>query len=1147
MPWWSLTLLGLALLVSVLVAVAMVRHPILARMAARNTMRRPKQTSTVIAGLMVGTAIISAALVAGGSASYAIRGYVYQSLGHLDESVAIEGYPYFPQTVYDVYLADPALDTGFDGVSAHAIWQGAIENPRTGLFQPGAAIIGFEPERDAAFGAFELRGGGTTYGRDLKAGQAIITGHLADKLDARVGDRINLSYTPPVDPILPDITRIVGNLTAAGAGTLPGLSPGIRPPVGPDAATHTFTVNRSAAAITIVVGWNPTLAPGMPPSTSLHLLLEDPAGFAHEASAEPTDQPVFLNVTSPPDATLAHGSWTLTLSADAAVQTHYEGFIVVAYPVYDLSLLRERARALQEEYGDLADQVDGLDPFSVRRSAVVEVVAVTNGGRGDLFDFRDALFILLPEAQRLFDRVGAVNLVKFSNEGGIESGVHGTDDAVATLNSTLQGIKASHPDVAAIQSLEVLPLKQKFLAVADDTGQTLTGLLVFAGSLSIITGLLLITNIFTMLAEERRSELGMARAVGMTRKDLVRIFLFEGSLYAMVAAALGSILGLALARLMIWILNAIIGNLAADLSFPPIPFRPTVTNLVVAFSVGVILTFATIYVASARQARLNVVRAIRRIEEPERSGRVISSLAWGVPFLAVGLAALLVGWIRSAPTEAITAGYGFSFQVFGALLAVLGIGFLLRPWVVRRRLAPSLAGLLASYYTLTYFLITKYENISEANVVGPIRGVLLTLCVVVLVTHFDRATRLLGRLLAKTTSLRAVAMPAVSYPLHKKFRTGMTLAMFSVVILSIGFFSIFGGLFEVDPHRQTGGFDVEARPTLSVPDLAPYDRGEVASGTFTETERLAVYVTEDPGFITVNGERTGSFGEFRHQVMGFSASFPESQRFRLLFRDDAYADDEAAYQAVLDRDDVIIVSYSYSTDSRNQDLANEVGDTLELHLGEETLHFTIIGIQEQYHYVGVFLPSDMVRGLFPTTQDLYLYRVAPGVDPGQAAKDLERNYRDVGMDAEDSVAKVLDEQESFRQILGAMKLFLGLGLIVGVLSLGIVTSRSVLERRQEIGMLRALGFTGRQVRRIFFIEVTFTLALGAAVGLACAILVTYGLWYSLIRELNYPYGIPWGEIGILLGASYLVALLATAAPIGRSAKVAPAEALRYLE
>src|SRR5689334_4303757 len=99
MRTWAIVLAIVALLAALAIAAEMMRRPILSRMAARNAGRRPKQTATVVAGLMVGTAIISAALVAGGSAAYAIRGYVYQSLGHIDESVAIEGYPYFPQSL----------------------------------------------------------------------------------------------------------------------------------------------------------------------------------------------------------------------------------------------------------------------------------------------------------------------------------------------------------------------------------------------------------------------------------------------------------------------------------------------------------------------------------------------------------------------------------------------------------------------------------------------------------------------------------------------------------------------------------------------------------------------------------------------------------------------------------------------------------------------------------------------------------------------------------------------------------------------------------------------------------------------------------------------------------------------------------------
>ncbi len=1136
---FAFTLLLLAFVSAALVALEAARRPILARMAARNAWRRPRQTATVVAGLMVGTAIVSAALVAGDSAGYAIRGYVYQSLGHIDESASLEGYPYFPESVYDAFRDDADLQGRFDGMAAHAIWGGSVADPRTDLFEPTTVMVGFEPGRDADFGDFHLKGGGRTDGRDLQRGEAILTAHAAEELDARVGDTVEFRFTPPVDPFLPEITFLNGSLAAA---VQPPLVP--VPVPAPVPATHPFEVPRGASRLVIAVAWTD----GMPLPSPPVLRATDPQGATYADSQPAAGRPMaFLNLSVPPDEVLPNGTWIVEILSELAVGRTYAGVAAALVPVYDLAELRDRAQALDREYGDLVDSLGVLDAFAEPQVREFRVVAVTDGGRGDLFDFRDALFVRLDEAQEVLGRQGEVNLVKFSNRGGVESGVRGTEEAVAALNATLERVKAAHPDVQSVESLEIRPLKKDFLAVADETGQTLTGLLVFAGSLSIITGLLLILNIFTMLAEERRSELGMARAVGLRRGDLVRLFLFEGSFYAVAAAALGAILGLGLAYVMIAVMNTVIAQLSPDLSFPPITFRPSVGAVLTAFSAGALLTFATIVAASRRQSRLNVVRAIRRIEEPDRPGRLGLSLGAGLPVLAAGLGLLFLGWVPGVRDGTWLEDYRLSAQVFGGLLSAVGLGIALRPIVRRRHVAPLMAGLLAAYYVATYFVISEYTNPQETNIVGPIRGVLLTLCVVVLVTHFERGTRLLGRALARMRRLRAVAVPAVSYPLHKKFRTGMTLAMFSVVILSIGFFSIFGALFQTDPERQTGGFDVEGRPALDVEDLAPYDAGLLPAGLVESEVQLRDYETEDPGFITVEGERTGSFGDFYHHVYGYDDAFVEAQDFRLLWRMPGYGSDEEVYRDVLQRDDLIIVSYQYSTNSRNQDLAHQVGDTLEMHLGEETLTYTIAGIQEQYHFPGVFLAKEKVLGLFPSPNALYLYEIAPGEDAEAAAKLIERNYQEVGMDAEASVQEVIREQESFRHILGAMKLFLGLGLIVGVLSLGIVTSRNVLERRQEIGMLRALGFTRRMVRRIFLIEVSFTLLLGALVGLLCAIVVTYGLWFAIIRELNYPYIIPWGEIAVLLGVSWAVALLATWAPIGRSAKVAPAEALRYVE
>ena len=59
------------------------------------------------------------------------------------------------------------------------------------------------------------------------------------------------------------------------------------------------------------------------------------------------------------------------------------------------------------------------------------------------------------------------------------------------------------------------------------------------GSFSIAAGVLLIFLIFVMLAAERRSELGIARAIGTRRGHLVQLFLFEGVAYDLIAAVVG--------------------------------------------------------------------------------------------------------------------------------------------------------------------------------------------------------------------------------------------------------------------------------------------------------------------------------------------------------------------------------------------------------------------------------------------------------------------------------------------------------------------------------------------------------------------------------------------------------------------------------
>jgi putative ABC transport system permease protein len=104
----------------------------------------------------------------------------------------------------------------------------------------------------------------------------------------------------------------------------------------------------------------------------------------------------------------------------------------------------------------------------------------------------------------------------------------------------------------------------------------------------------------------------------------------------------------------------------------------------------------------------------------------------------------------------------------------------------------------------------------------------------------------------------------------------------------------------------------------------------------------------------------------------------------------------------------------------------------------------------------------------------------------------------------------------------------------------------VVERRQQIGMMRALGFQRGQVRLVFLIESSFIALLGIGVGVALGLGFS-GTLIDNIRE-GFPgmeYRVPWSALLLVMVVGYVASLLTTYLPARSASKVYPAEALRY--
>ncbi|MFZ1268327.1 MAG: FtsX-like permease family protein, partial [Anaerolineae bacterium] len=199
-----------------------------------------------------------------------------------------------------------------------------------------------------------------------------------------------------------------------------------------------------------------------------------------------------------------------------------------------------------------------------------------------------------------------------------------------------------------ISDLEVLDVlsKNTVVAAAGIGGTVFTTVFTIFGIFSIFAGVLLIFLIFVMLAAERRSEMGMARAIGMQRGHLVQMFVSEGMIYDLVAAALGIVLGLAISYAMIGFLGGIFNTAAQQVSSEissslfTFHFNVAPTSVVIAYALGVLLTFAVVTVSSWRVSRLNIVSAILDTPEPDggqrSAGKLIGRLITGPLTVAAG-------------------------------------------------------------------------------------------------------------------------------------------------------------------------------------------------------------------------------------------------------------------------------------------------------------------------------------------------------------------------------------------------------------------------------------------------------------------------------------------------------------------------------
>ena len=129
-------------------------------------------------------------------------------------------------------------------------------------------------------------------------------------------------------------------------------------------------------------------------------------------------------------------------------------------------------------------------------------------------------------------------------------------------------------------------------------------------------------------------------------------------------------------------------------------------------------------------------------------------------------------------------------------------------------------------------------------------------------------------------------------------------------------------------------------------------------------------------------------------------------------------------------------------------------------------------------------------------------------------------------------------------ILNILYVLLGLSVIVSLFGVINTLVLSVFERTRELGMLRAIGMTRRQVRRMVRHESIVTALIGAALGIAVGVFLA-GLVTLALSQYGIVFAIPYGSLAAFVGVAILAGMLAAILPARRASRLNVLEALQY--
>ncbi|MBN2088600.1 FtsX-like permease family protein [candidate division KSB1 bacterium] len=556
----------------------------------------------------------------------------------------------------------------------------------------------------------------------------------------------------------------------------------------------------------------------------------------------------------------------------------------------------------------------------------------------------------------------------------------------------------------------------------------------------IVAALLLTGLLYSFSIELRAKDTGVLLALGFTEKQVKTFLLTEGAIIASVGSFGGIFLGLFYNQFIIWALETIWQGAVGTSALQSYYHIGT---LLIGFFAGLAMAVLAIWITVRKQ----LLHPITELQQADLISNLPSpqKKLWLISFIFILMltGALLITIL------------GISGKVSSATGAFFGAGAML------------LIGLLAFLYIL---LIRQSRSSAFLKTTLPMLG-------------FRNLIRRYRRSLA------------------------------TISILACGIFSLIAvsanqqGLIQNPRNRQagTGGFSLYAE--TSIPVLSDLNSSEgrqyfgLSNTEYDDVRFVQMHVREGDDASCLNLNRV-----HQPQILGVKPEELDSRKAFSFSQLSSEFDSEHPWLGLNHRLDHNVIPAIADQTVIIWGFGKSIGDTLEFidENGQRLKLRLIGGLANSIFQGNVLIADKFFLEHFPSISGSKLFLTDVPEKKEKALFDqINQNFHNYGIDLNttaNQLARFNIVQNTYLSIFLALG---GLGLILGTVGLGIVVLRNVLERRGELAVLRAVGFSRPMLRQLIFTEHSLLLAGGFLVGTVAALFAILPMWFTMKNEIPF--------------------------------------------